>query len=520
MKLKRRARDNLTHKTARENETPKVRDQRQQKDWARKYYQSATDKYTPRYWTDVIENSPDDKLKNSRIGVAFFQRAGCYEQREKYKWALDDYREAVKFLIPNHPFHIMAKNQIKLFQKIGKVKNVEDSDGESALIDIDDEVAKREEDILENLYKTPIPEDSFADLFKAIVNIKNRGNQAMNDKNEERAYYQYRKACDYFDKLGLQFIDNFEENGYSLDQKETEKMILKAENACRVRLVEMSLNRGYLQEAYDHASYVVGTETGIKKAEYLLSLCHFKLNDFIEADCRIKCAEEEDPHNKDIYDLKNEIKTSLENTYAAIDEYTGTLKSEKHNIKVLFARAQCYYKVGYLDDYKKAFQDLQHVLNINPNHANALDWIKKIKNRLKRLRLNVPEIDSFEIDLCDEDDHEITDENESDSDEGSFEDDTTMEESLDEIIDKAVDKATEEIPLQVKCTFCDKMLERDVTLINRHVYDYHVYQPDSLSGDDEFKMNTIDFEDWDYFEKPMSGLYTFWKNRKIKKTHY
>ena len=111
----------------------------------------------------------------------------------------------------------------------------------------------------------------------------------------------------------------------------------------------------------------------------------------------IKFAEEEDPDNKDVFDLKCQIEDSLARSYETIQECNKILRGEKGNIKILFARGKCYYHIGCLDDYKKSFGDFENILKLNPSHKQALEWISKIKARLRDLKIDVPEIDAFDL---------------------------------------------------------------------------------------------------------------------------
>ena len=398
MKSKRRAYDAMFHTTKRQNETRKERVQRQYKDWQNKHFTDRYEKFKPHHWSSAIKSEG----KNERKGEAYFQRACVYKKKEKFEWAMDDFKQAKKLLPKDSQSYKWACSNIIQLQKDGKIKNSEEPDGESSKLDVNEAITKREKEIFENFNKSPIPEDAFQDLFEAIVNIKNLGNKAMNDGDQEKAYQHYQDATFYFDKLGLEFIDKFEENGYKNDQKKIQKMIYFAENACRLRLVAMNLEKKRFIQAMDDAMYVCGSkdtikQENIKKAEYLLSLCYYNLDLFVEAECHIKFAEEEDPDNKDVFDLKCQIEDSLSRSYETVQECSNILRGEKGNIKTLFARGKCYYHIGCLDDYKKSFGDFENILKLNQSHKQALEWISKIKTRLKDLKIDVPEIDAFDL---------------------------------------------------------------------------------------------------------------------------
>ena len=420
MKSKRRTQDAMFHATSREKETSREREKRQQKDWRNKHYTDRYEKFKAHHWSLAIKSEG----KSERKGEAYYQRACIYKQKEKFQWALDDFKQAKRLLPKDAQSYKWASSNIIQLERDGKFKNFEEPDGESSKLDVDDAIAKREKEILENFNKSPIPEESFQDLFKAIVNIKNLGNKAMNDGDQEKAYQHYQQATFHFDKLGLEFIDRFEENGYTKDQRKIQTMIYSAENACRLRLVVMNLEKKRYLQAMDDALYVCGSkdtikQTNLKRSEYLLSLCFYNLNLLTEAESHINFAEEEIPDDKDVFDLKCKIEDSLVKSHETIQECTKILRGEKGNIKILLTRAKCYFHIGYWDEYKKSFHDFQHILQLNPRHKEALKWIIKIKDRLKELKIDVPEIeayDPYQIDTSSTDeDTEISEEEDEES---------------------------------------------------------------------------------------------------------
>ena len=105
MQSKRRDYDAMFHATKRQHETRKERVQRQYKDWQNKHFTDRYEKFKPHHWSSAIKSEG----KSDRKGEAYYQRGTIYKQREKFEWALDDFKQAKRLLPKDSQSHKWAR---------------------------------------------------------------------------------------------------------------------------------------------------------------------------------------------------------------------------------------------------------------------------------------------------------------------------------------------------------------------------------------------------------------------------
>ena len=376
--VQRQAKDAEWHSQSRENENQQAKQTRKCKD-ADHHVQM---KIRPIAKTiEVLNEKILYSRSNAKIADALLKRGKYFLHEKKYKWAQDDFNSA-KSLKPDY-----YETVLSLTKSVDEKSAEEDISfkwKEVGTDIFDDKLLENQEEILKICRKHPIPQNMLDDILKVLANIFALGNWFFLQKEYKRAYLAYSDACNHFDYLAHDFIDNHDGVDYDLEEGTVER-ILNIELPCRLQLVETQIHLEKYEEALEDNQILMGYDQDQVRVNYQRGCCHYFLKEYRLARSFLSAAIKMDQSNKDVFDMFEKIEHAIEDCRETITKCSEIIKSQKFNFIASFQRAQSYL---YLQkEFDLAISDLIQAKKLNKAKSQQIDEmivkLQKDKNYYK-----------------------------------------------------------------------------------------------------------------------------------------